>query len=64
MNQESRHFIEELNELKDRLLTMGGLAEERLRLAVRALVDRDHQALADVIAGDARIDELQLEIDD
>jgi phosphate transport system protein len=64
MNHESRHFIEELNELKNRLLAMGGLAEERLRLAVRALVNRDHDALADVITGDARIDELQMEIDD
>jgi len=64
MNQDSRHFLEELNELKNRLLMMGGLAEERLRLAVRALVDRDHDGLADVIAGDARIDELQVEIDD
>lgn len=64
MNQDSRHFVEELRELKDRLLTMGGLAEERLRLAVRGLVERDHRALADVIAGDSRIDGLQMEIDD
>jgi phosphate transport system protein len=64
MNQDSRHFVEELRELKDRLLTMGGLAEERLRLAVRGLVERDHRALADVIAGDSRIDSLQMEIDD
>ena len=64
MTQAPRHFIEELDALKARLLTMGGLAEERLRLAVRALVDRDHETLASVIAGDARIDELQMEIDD
>jgi phosphate transport system protein len=64
MNQDSRHFVEELRELKDRLLTMGGLAEERLRLAVRGLVERDRRALADVIAGDSRIDSLQMEIDD
>ena len=43
---------------------MGGLAEERVRLAVRGLVERDHRALADVIAGDTRIDNLQIEIDD
>ncbi len=41
----------------------GGLAEERLRVAVRALVDRDHTRLADVISGDARINTLQMEID-
>jgi phosphate transport system protein len=64
MNQEPRHFVEELESLKGRLLTMGGLAEERLRMAMRALVDRDHASLVDVIAGDSRIDELQIEIDD
>jgi len=62
MNQD-RHFVEELEELKQLLLTMGGLAEERLRLAVRGLVDRDHEALDEVIAGDARIDDLQIEVD-
>src|SRR5712671_5187859 len=64
MNQNHRHFAEELSSLRVRLLAMGGLAEERLRIAVRALVDRNHDSLADVIAGDARIDDLQIEIDD
>ena len=64
MNQERRHFDEELEKLKTRLLTMGGLAEERLRRAMRALVERDHQSLVEVIAGDSRIDELQIEIDE
>jgi phosphate transport system protein len=42
---------------------MGGLAEERLRAAVRGLVERDHELLVDVIGGDSRIDDLQMEID-
>jgi phosphate transport system protein len=63
MNQKPRHFAEELAELKVRLLTMAGLAEERLRVTVRALADRNHDSLADVISGDSRIDELQSEID-
>ena len=64
MNQNRRHFAEELEGLKGRLLTMGGLAEERLRVAIRGLVDRNRESLADVIAGDSRIDALQIEIDD
>lgn len=64
MNQDPRHFAAELEELKTRLLTMGGLAEERLHAAMRALVDRQHDVLADVTSGDSRIDELQIEIDD
>ncbi len=63
MSQDRRHLAEELDELKTRLLTMGGLAEERLRMAVRGLVERDHELLVDVIGGDSRIDDLQMEID-
>lgn len=63
MNQDRRHFAKELEELKERLRTMGGLAEDRLRTAMRALVDRNDELLADVIAGDSRIDDLQIEID-
>src|SRR5262249_28646281 len=55
---------EELEALKSRLLAMGGLAEARFRLALQALVDRNHAVLADVIAGDDRVDELRVEIDD
>ena len=64
MTQARRPFVEELEELKRRLLAMGGLAEERLRMVVRALVNRDHDTLALVIAGDSRVDDLQIEIDD
>src|ERR1700681_2745798 len=63
MNQDRRHFVNELDDLKVRLLTMGGLAEERLRQVVRALVDRDHGTIADVVEGDSRINDLQIEID-
>jgi len=64
VNQGPRHFTEELEALKSRLLAMGGLAEARFRLALQALVDRNHAVLADVIAGDDRVDELRVEIDD
>jgi len=59
-----RHFADELDRLKQRLLTMGGLAEERVQLAVRGLVDREPPMMAAVIDGDRDINRLQLEIDD
>jgi phosphate transport system protein len=59
-----RHFTEELAELKHRLLAMGGLAEERLRLAVRGLVERDGDVLGDVITGDDDLNKFHIEIDD
>jgi len=64
MNQDTRHFTEELAELKQRLLAMGGLAEERLESAVRAMVERDRALMAAVINGDEAINRLQVEIDD
>jgi phosphate transport system protein len=64
MNQDPRHFAEELEELKQRLLVMGGLAEERLQAAMRALVGRDGQAIADVVNGDEGLNRLHVEIDD
>jgi phosphate transport system protein len=60
----ARHFLEELTTLKEQLLAMGGLAEERVRLAVRGLIDRDSRLLADVVAGDAPVNQFQLDIDD
>ena len=64
MNQRSQHFADELDHLKQRLITMAGLADERLRLALRGLVERKPTLLDDVIAGDARINALKIEIDD
>ena len=64
MSQDTRHFAEEIEELKQRLLTMGGLAEDRLRLAIQALVERDRNLIATVIRGDEAINALHLEIDD
>ncbi len=58
-----RHFQEELQILKTRLLAMGGLAEERVRMAVAALVDGDALALADVLTGDEPLNQLHLEVD-
>jgi phosphate transport system protein len=58
-----RHFEDELAQLKTRLLEMGGLAEEEVRLAIKALVDGD-QALVDrVLAGDDPVNALHIEID-
>ena len=42
---------------------MGGLAEERVHAAMRALVERDPQAIAGVIQGDEPVNNLELEID-
>jgi phosphate transport system protein len=58
------HFFDQLQELKVRLQLMGALAEERLRLAMTALVNRDAEAMATVVRGDDAVNRLHLEIDD
>jgi phosphate transport system protein len=64
MNHDSRHLGYDLEELERRLLTMAALAEARLRMAVRGLVERNHELLAEVVSGDAKLNDLQIEIDD
>jgi len=59
-----RHFADELNELKQRLLVMAGLAEERVRMAMNGLVRRDPGELAAVIRGDEALNAMHVEIDD
>lgn len=58
-----RHFQADLDQLKTRLLEMGGLAEERVRAAVDSLVNRDADAVARVLDGDRPINRLHIEID-
>jgi phosphate transport system protein len=64
METHVRHFQDELDELKRRLLEMGGLAEDRLQLAVKGIVDRDLAVIDWVLGGDADINRLHVEIDD
>jgi phosphate transport system protein len=57
------HFQDELEQLKTRLLEMGGLAEDRVRASVEGLVSRDMAVVDRVLAGDTPINQLHIEID-
>ena len=59
-----RHFQEQLEQLKARLLEMGGLAEEQVRLAVKGLVERDRALIGRVLTGDGPLNALHIEVDD
>ncbi len=59
----TRHFQDELEQLKARLLEMGGLAEEHVRLAVQGLVKRDRPVLDRVLVADEAVNRLHLEVD-
>ncbi len=59
-----RHFHDELSELKAKLLTMSGEAQDALGRALDALLRRDGDLAARVIAGDHAVDALELEIEE
>jgi phosphate transport system protein len=61
---ERHHFQEQLSGLKERLLSMGGLVEERVRLALQGLVERDGALIDAVLNGDMPVNELHIVIDD
>ena len=59
-----RHFHDELNDVKVRLLTMSGEAEAALGLAVEALLERDGTKAQSVIQNDRVIDTMEMEIEE
>ena len=61
---ERYHFETELQALRNQLLTMGGLVEERVHRAVQALIHRKEDDASRVIAQDDEINDLQMDIDD
>jgi phosphate transport system protein len=61
---ERHHFEEGLQALKQRLLTMGALVEERVHRAVVALIERRPDLADQIVAGDQEVNDLQIEIDD
>lgn len=58
------HHEQELNALKDKLLTMSSIAERSVKLAIEALVQRDDDKAREVIAADNDLDTLEIEIDE
>ena len=58
-----RHFHDQLDELKQRLLLMSERAESLVDLAVEALLTRDAGKAEAVVSGDRDVDELEVEIE-
>ena len=58
-----RHFDREIEHLKELLLRMGALVEDRISESIRALLERDTEAAQRVIENDTAVDQMELEID-
>src|SRR5258708_7855721 len=59
-----RHFEKDLNEMKERLLWMGSLAERAVHQSVHAVLESDEQLAKRVLEEEDAINELQMEVDD
>jgi len=59
-----RHFQDELDTLKARLVAMAGLAEAAVHQAVSALLQRNTEMAKRVVEQDRAVDELEVEIED
>ncbi len=60
----SKHWERDLDDLQRRLLVMAGGVEEAIHLGIRALRERDAALAQGVIAGDARIDQEENEVEE
>jgi phosphate transport system protein len=59
-----RHFDEQLQELLQRLVTMGRTAEAMVQAAIRMLIDRNESQAPEIDAKEREVDDLQMEVDD
>lgn len=59
-----RHFEKDLQELKERLLSMGSLAERAVHQAVHAVLEGDSSLAQRVLDEEETINELQIEMDE
>ena len=59
-----RHWVHDLEELKQRLLWMGSLVERAVHQAVHAVLDADESLAESVLSEEDAVNEMQIEIDD
>ncbi len=59
-----RHFEDQLQELKGRLVTMGTAAESMIERAVKSLLERDATRLPEVFKTEEDVNQLHMEVDE
>ncbi|HLY09943.1 MAG TPA: phosphate signaling complex protein PhoU [Planctomycetota bacterium] len=59
-----RHFDEQIQEIRQKLVRMGGLAETMIASALRMLIERDDRYYREVTEREEQVNGLQIEIDD
>jgi phosphate transport system protein len=59
-----RHFVEDLDLLTTKLLEMSSLVESAIQRSIGAVINKDKSAAEEVFRNEARINEIEIEIDE
>jgi len=59
-----RHFVQELEQLKAKLLEMSALVESAVYRSVQGVVEKNEELAQQVLKNEGRINQLEIEIDD
>lgn len=59
-----RFIHREIDRIRKRILSLGALVEDRVRMATRAIEDQDAEAARQIIEMDWEVDELEVEIEE
>src|SRR5580704_16252077 len=59
-----RHFDQELEQLKSKLLAMSALVEAAVYRSITAVVQKDRKLAEEVLQNESRVDQMEIEIDD
>ena len=59
----SKRFDQELEDIRNRVLTMGGLVETQVNNGIKCLIDSDSELAHKVVAKDREVNQLEMEID-
>lgn len=60
----SEHYSEQLAEIRERVLRMGGLAEQMTRRVIQSLVQRNAELLPEVKTMETQVNQLHIDIDE
>ncbi|MDY6880847.1 MAG: phosphate signaling complex protein PhoU [Thermodesulfobacteriota bacterium] len=58
------HFHKELDSLKKRILSLGAMVEDRVRMAIKAIETEDSSLAEKIIEADSEVDETEVEIEE
>ena len=60
----TKHFVRQIDKLKEMILSLGGLVERSVENAIRAIEDRDPALARRVIDGDRAIDLMEIDVEE